>query len=258
RYLNSTNPYLDSTSPTVCMRSATIIVHWLEILLDKCENFFALAVSGSFAIRPAMRVFSWHAKYDVTRIETENGYQIIKSSNCKKAEEMDLRLRAIEPRISKISQGYDRGRVQEDNHGECSLTEWLGIPTHPRNRIKDAVMKAREWEVFVADDDSSLRKKYGWIARKQSGGFWGPTRRSSNFKGIRSYSHSQHDFLILKEPDDLNFTFKTDKDIQFSAFQQQTQPPKKIFPKVEPDDLNESEQISQSREQPFNSFLDYY
>ncbi|CAG8729701.1 1439_t:CDS:2, partial [Acaulospora morrowiae] len=228
RYLNSTNPYLDSTSPTVCMRSATIIVHWLEILLDKCENFFALAVSGSFAIRPAMRVFSWHAKYDMKRIETENGYQIMKSENCKKAEEMDLRLRAIEPRISKISRGYDRGRVQEDNHEECSLTEWLGIPTHPRNRLKDAVMKAREWEVFVADDDSSLRKKYGWIARKQS------------------------------EPDDLNFTFKTDKDIQFSAFQQRTQPPEKIFLKMEPDDLNESEQISQSREQPFNSFLDYY
>ncbi|CAG8613862.1 12258_t:CDS:2 [Funneliformis caledonium] len=210
-----------SNSSVICMQSATIIVHCLEVLLEKHPDFFALASSGPFAISPAMRVFSWHAKYD------EN----------KKADEMLKRLEVIRSKIMEISKSYDRGRVDGEGRmdGEHVLTEWLGIPTHPRNRMidNDTSNNLREWEVFIADDDRNLRRQYSWIARKQSGGIFMPKRKTSSFsrsmsmnsnssiymKG-RSYS-STFDFMNSSQNmEDLNFTFKTDKSFDFSAFSQ--------------------------------------
>ncbi|RIA87711.1 hypothetical protein C1645_273144 [Glomus cerebriforme] len=211
-----------SNSHIICMQSATIIVHCLEILLEKHPDFFALAISGPFAISPAKRVFSWHAKYD------EN----------KKADEMLKRLELIQDKVVVVSRSYDRGRVdgEERLNGECVLTEWLGIPTQPRSRINnDDVINPREWEVFIADDDRNLRRQYSWIARKQSGGPFMPRRKTSSYSRSMSTSSnssiymkgvrlgSGHDYMNTSQNmDDFNFTFKTDKSFDFSAFSQQS------------------------------------
>ncbi|RIB03318.1 fungal-specific transcription factor domain-containing protein [Gigaspora rosea] len=114
RYLKPANQYADlsysADSPVICMQHAIIIVHYLEILLTKHPEFFALAVSGPFAISPAKRVFTWHAKFD--------------SENRKKSEEMKARLEAIEGQILKISRTYDRGRIHNENFNDRP-TEWL-------------------------------------------------------------------------------------------------------------------------------------
>ncbi|CAI2190509.1 6853_t:CDS:10 [Funneliformis geosporum] len=207
-------------SPVICKQSATIILHCLEILLEKHPDFFALALSGPFAISPAMRVFSWHAKYE------EN----------KKATEMLKRLEDIKSRITELSKNYDRGRIDDEGRmdGEHVFTEWLGIPSHPRNRMIDNdTSNLREWEVFIADDDRNLRRQYSWIARKQSGGPFMPRRKTSSFSRSMSLNSnssiymkgksfsSSFDFMNSSQNmEDLNFTFKTDKNFDFSAFSQ--------------------------------------
>lgn len=202
-----------SNSHTICIQSATIIVHCLEVLLEKHPDFFAFAVHGPFAINPANRVFSWQAKY------SEN----------KKAKEMLKRLEILKNRIAIVSKGYDRGRV-DGNEG--ILTEWLGIPT-PRNKINGEVIIPREWEVFIADDDRNLRRQYSLIARKQSGGPFMPRRKTSSYsramstnsnssiymKGVRL--NSGYDYMNSSQNmDDFNFIFKTEKSFDFSAFSQ--------------------------------------
>ncbi|CAG8593112.1 11225_t:CDS:2 [Gigaspora margarita] len=139
RYLKPANQYADLAysvdSPAICMQHAIIIVHYLEILLTKHPEFFALAVSGPFAISPAKRVFTWHAKYD--------------SEHRKKSEEMKARLEAIEGQILKISRTYDRGRIHNENFNERP-TEWLGMTQH-RKKIDRKAIVPREWEIFIPD-----------------------------------------------------------------------------------------------------------
>jgi hypothetical protein len=203
-----------SNSHTICIQSATIIVHCLEILLEKHPDFFAFAVYGPFAINPAKRVFSWQAKY------FEN----------KKAEEMLKRLELLKNRIAVVSKSYDRGRAEGE---EGVLTEWLGIPTQPRNRINEEIINPREWEVFIADDDRNLRRQYSLIARKQSGGPFMPRRKTSSYSRAMSTSSnssiymkgvrfgSGYDYMnSTQNMDDFNFVFKTDKSFDFSAFSQ--------------------------------------
>ncbi|CAG8730436.1 1815_t:CDS:2, partial [Dentiscutata erythropus] len=114
RYLKPPDQYADvpysAVSPAICLHHAKIIVYYLEILLTKYPEFFALAVSGPFAINPAKRVFTWHAKYD--------------NEHCKISEEMKARLEAIEGQILKFAQNYDRGRIQNDENYDRP-TGWL-------------------------------------------------------------------------------------------------------------------------------------
>ncbi|CAG8457012.1 9267_t:CDS:2 [Scutellospora calospora] len=153
-----------SDSSAICMKHAIVIVHTLEILLDKHREFFALAVSGKFAINPAMRVFAWHAKYEIEKAEDGT---IRKSENCKKSEEMMIRLETIRDQILKISQDYDRGRLHNDERFNDGFTEWLGIYQH-RRRIDRKAIIPRDWELCIADNDKPLRKQYSSIAKKQS------------------------------------------------------------------------------------------
>ncbi|GBB96123.1 hypothetical protein RclHR1_02690008 [Rhizophagus clarus] len=216
RYLNSPEEceINASNSHTICIQSATIIVHCLEILLEKHPDFFAFAVYGPFAINPAKRVFSWQAKYH------EN----------KKAEDMLRQLELLKNKIAIVSKSYDRGRVD----GEEILTEWLGIPTQPRNRVNDEIINPREWEVFIADDDRNLRRQYSLIARKQSGGPFMPRKKTSSYsrsmsmssnssiymKGVRLSSGYDYNMNSSQNVDEFNFIFKTDKSFDFSAFSQ--------------------------------------
>lgn len=222
RYLRPPGQYPDvpysADSLAICMQRAIIIVHCLEILLSKHPEFFALAVSGPFAINPAKRVFVWHARYDL--METEDG-TIRKSENCRKSEEMLMRLRVIENQISKISRKYDRGRIYYDEGFNERPAEWLGMTQH---RKKIAIIP-REWESFIADDDKTTRKQYSFIARKQSGSFMPKRQNSDVYRSTSGYRmHSSGSLLtqpLSEEPmNEPNFIFKTDRDFQFSAFQQ--------------------------------------
>jgi len=92
---------------------------------------------------------------------------------------------------------------------------------------------ARDWEVFIpddADDEKSIRRQYSWIARKQTGGgHFMPRKQKSksqsysssmNYtKGIKTHNFgTRYDFMGQQNTQELNFTFKTDKTFNFSAF----------------------------------------
>ncbi|CAG8568106.1 14161_t:CDS:10, partial [Racocetra fulgida] len=258
-------PY-SSDSLAICMQRAIIIVHCLEILLSKHPEFFALAVSGPFAINPAKRVFIWHARYDL--VETEDG-TIRKSENCRKSEEMLMRLEVIENQISRISRRYDRGRIHYDEGFNDRPAEWLGMTQHRKKIDRNAIVP-REWESFIADDDKATRKQYSVIAKKQSGPFMPKRQNSGVYRSTNgNRMHSSCSLLtqpLSEEPmNEPNFIFKTDRDFQFSAFQQpssinnnmfqddqfhsSTQPPPPIIQDFSSSPLQQSQSIQDNIDQ---------
>nr|CAG8488052.1 532_t:CDS:2 [Entrophospora candida] len=219
RYLKHSETYDHNSSylansPVICIQSATIIVHWLEILLSKHPNFFAFSMSGPFAIDPSMRVFSWHAKHN---------------ENDKKSTDMLQRLQFIKSQVEIISRGYDRGRKDGSNSimsTDRMIGDWLGITVHPHNGLRNGDVEIRDWEVFVSDDDKILRKQYSMVVKKQSGGPFMPKRHGSLSypRGSRHYGSSKYDYFgsnLQSTDDQFNFTFKSDEKINFCAFQPQ-------------------------------------
>ncbi|CAG8510027.1 19725_t:CDS:2 [Racocetra persica] len=271
RYLRPPDQYPDvpysADSLAICMQRAIIIVHCLEILLSKYPEFFALAVSGPFAINPAKRVFIWHARYDL--VETEDG-TIRKSENCRKSEEMLMRLEVIENQISRISRRYDRGRIHYDEGFiNDRPAEWLGMTQHRKKIDRNAIVP-REWESFIADDDKATRKQYSVIAKKQSGPFMPKRQNSGVYRSTNgNRMHSSSSLItqpLSEEPmNEPNFIFKTDRDFQFSAFQQSssinnnmfqddqfhssTQPPLPIIQDFSSSPLQQSQSIQDNIDQ---------
>ncbi|KAG9287910.1 hypothetical protein G9A89_017505 [Geosiphon pyriformis] len=99
----------DSTrlsSQTICIHAATILLHWLDVLMNSVPDFFEQSCTALFSIAPAIRVLSWTA---------QRGDQ--------KAESMVERLKEIKNEVKEIARRrFATGRLD----GEEKLKGWLG------------------------------------------------------------------------------------------------------------------------------------
>jgi len=98
------------SSQTICIHAATILLHWLDVLMNSVPDFYEQSCTSLFSIAPAIRVLAWTAQRGDT-----------------KAENMVERLKEIKENVRDIArrrfaeQQGGEGRLD----GEVKLQEWL-------------------------------------------------------------------------------------------------------------------------------------
>ena len=64
---NPTNPMTSDdasrvSSQTICIHAATILLHWLDVLMNSVPDFYEQSCTALFSIAPAIRVLAWTAQ----------------------------------------------------------------------------------------------------------------------------------------------------------------------------------------------------
>ncbi|CAB4409088.1 unnamed protein product [Rhizophagus irregularis] len=135
-----------ASSRTICIHAATILLHWLDVLMNSVPEFYEQSCTALFSIAPAIRVLAWTAQRGDT-----------------KAESMVERLKEIKKNVKDIARR--RFMAQEGREGrldgEEKLQEWL-------DKAKEEEAKntqARAGEYMMLNPDQ-YRKEFSYIANK--------------------------------------------------------------------------------------------
>jgi vacuolar-type H+-ATPase subunit H len=133
-----------ASSRTICIHAATILLHWLDVLMNSVPDFYEQSCTALFSIAPAIRVLAWTAQRGDT-----------------KAESMVERLKEIKKNVKDIA----RRRAQEGREGtldgEEKLQEWLD-----KAKAEEAKnTQARAGEYMMLNPDQ-YRKEFSYIANK--------------------------------------------------------------------------------------------
>ncbi|GES77488.1 fungal-specific transcription factor domain-containing protein [Rhizophagus clarus] len=136
-----------ASSRTICIHAATILLHWLDVLMNSVPEFYEQSCTALFSIAPAIRVLAWTAQRGDT-----------------KAESMVERLKEIKKNVKDIARrGFmaQEGRREGRLDGEEKLQEWL-------DKAKEEEAKntqARAGEYMMLNPDQ-YRKEFSYIANK--------------------------------------------------------------------------------------------
>ncbi|CAG8561981.1 11644_t:CDS:10 [Ambispora gerdemannii] len=192
-----TNPTQEAnrlSSQTICVHAATILLHWLDVLMNQVPDFFEQSCTALFAIAPAIRVLAWTTQRGDT-----------------KAESMVERLKEIKNEVKEIARRrFASGRLD----GEEKLQGWFG-------KLKEEEAKNNKSPEAAAASSSSLspdqvknlsaRGRNPNIARRRN-------NKSSDWRG------ETDNFKFTFDPASLeNFHEQTQQSIPFQVYTDQQQ-----------------------------------
>jgi len=176
------------SSQTICIHAATILLHWLDVLMNSVQDFYEQSCTALFSIAPAIRVLAWTAQRGDT-----------------KAESMVERLKEIKKNVKDIAR---RKFVWEGRlDGEEKLQEWLD-----KSKAEEAKnTQARAGEYMMLNPDQ-YRKEFSYIANKG--------KRPTNNR-----QRNKNDNKSTLWPDDKdNFPFTFTMDTFNNEFRDKSQP----------------------------------
>ena len=183
--VNSTNPTTSDdasrvSSQTICIHAATILLHWLDVLMNSVPDFYEQSCTALFSIAPAIRVLAWTAQRGDA-----------------KAESMVERLKEIKKNVRDIArrrfvkQEGGEGRLD----GEVKLQEWL----YKAKEEEAKNTQARAGEYMMLNPDQ-YRNKFSHIANKGK-------------KHANNHQHNKTDnksSMWADDKDNFPFTFTMD------------------------------------------------
>ncbi|RIA89328.1 hypothetical protein C1645_201802 [Glomus cerebriforme] len=167
------------SSQTICIHAATILLHWLDVLMNSVPDFYEQSCTALFSIAPAIRVLAWTAQRGDT-----------------KAESMVERLKEIKKNVKDIAR---RRFVEQEGRegrldGEEKLQEWLD-----KAKAEEAKnTQARAGEYMMLNPDQ-YRKEFSYIANKGK-------RPANN----RQRNKNDNKSTLWTDKDNYPFTFTMD------------------------------------------------
>ncbi|CAG8730794.1 14583_t:CDS:2, partial [Funneliformis caledonium] len=162
------------SSQTICIHAATILLHWLDVLMNSMPCFYEQSCTALFSIAPAIRVLAWTAQRGDT-----------------KAESMVERLKEIKKNVRDIARKRQQGGEGRLD-GEVRLQEWLDKAK--ADEAKNTQARAGE---YIMLDPDQYRKEFSFIANKSK-----PNTRLRN--------NEDKSTLWPNDKDNFNFTFTVD------------------------------------------------
>ncbi|CAI2170140.1 14363_t:CDS:10 [Funneliformis geosporum] len=210
------------SSQTICIHAATILLHWLDVLMNSMPSFYEQSCTALFSIAPAIRVLAWTAQRGDT-----------------KAESMVERLKEIKKNVRDIARKRQQGGEGRLD-GEVRLQEWLDKAK--ADEAKNTQARAGE---YIMLDPDQYRKEFSYIANKGN-----PNNRIRN--------NDNKSTLWPNDKDNFNFTFTVDtfsnnefrdrssqplsspNDSSFVSHQYQQQPSNLLFTTLSPPNASAS------------------
>ncbi|CAG8532852.1 4521_t:CDS:10 [Ambispora leptoticha] len=181
------------SSQTICVHAATILLHWLDVLMNQVPDFFEQSCTALFAIAPAIRVLAWTAQ-----------------RGDKKAESMVERLKEIKNEVKEIARRrFASGRLD----GEEKLQGWFG-------KFKEEEAKNNK-----SSDASSSSFSHDQIKNPSARGRNPNATRRRNNK-TTDWQDETNNFKFTFDPTSLqNFHEQTQQSIPFQVYTDQQQLP---------------------------------
>ncbi|CAJ0843050.1 17381_t:CDS:10 [Entrophospora sp. SA101] len=163
------------SSQTICFHAATILLHWLDVLMNSVPDFFEQSCSALFSITPAIRVLSW------TEAQKSN----------EKAAGMVQRLKEIKVQVREIARRrFSGGEGRLD--GEATLKNLL-VKAKEEESKNIEQLKSDEYDSHATTNNNNRGRKFN--RRKNNIGFNDNINNNSNIDFNINHIHNNEGTL---------------------------------------------------------------
>ncbi|CAJ0828794.1 10626_t:CDS:2 [Entrophospora sp. SA101] len=168
------------SSQAICFHAATILLHWLDVLMNSVSDFFEQSCTALFSIAPAIRVLSWTAQ-----------------KGDEKAASMVQRLKEIKNQVREIARRRFGGEGRLD--GEMTLKNLLISAKEEETKNAQQIKSENGFTLFEFDEHDNY--------------FSHTTTNNNGNKGRKHSYNRRKNNMSTYLPDNINnfnFTFSID------------------------------------------------